>query len=191
MIRRANYKDLAGIMRILQSVGTAIKDPVQGFLMNDYTSNLEYHKQKYAEDLSKLRYSYVYLEEGIIKAFLMAYTRSEWLTEVPDWEACTIWAPHFDKARLANYVLINQTAMLPELTGKGLGSLLYSRLFAELVQDGYSHVFAETVIAPYPNFASLSFRVKQKYQFAGLRYEELNGTNYTTLVYYKDIAKYV
>ena len=189
MIRRANPADLSGLMRILQSVGTTIKDPEQGFLMNDYTLNIEYHKQKYAEDLSKLQYVYVYLEEGIIKAFLMAYTRSEWLTEVPDWNGCTIWAPHFDKALLDNYVLINQTAMLPELTGKGLGSLLYSRLFAELVKDGYSHVFAETVIAPYPNLASLNFRVKHNYQLAGLRYEELDGTNFTTLIYHKNITK--
>lgn len=188
MIRRATPKDVDGIMRILQKVGTGTKDPVQGFLMHDYTSSVECHKLKYTRDLAKLKYTYVYLEEGEIKAFLMAYTKSEWLVNEPQWSEETLWDPRIDKALLNNYVLINQTAMLPELTGKGLGSQLYSQLFTELIQDGYTHVFAETIIAPYPNFASLNFRVKHNYQLAGIRYEELDGTNFTTLVYYKSLV---
>jgi len=187
MIRKAGPQDLAGIMNILKQVGTAAKDPQQGFLMNDYTVNEDYHRQKYGKALAELKYAYVYCQGEEVQAFLMAYTKEEWQAEVPGWAEQTIWAPHFDRAMLDNYVVINQTAMLPSLTGKGLGSKLYQELFPRLVQDGYTHVFAETIIAPVPNFASLNFRVKHNYQLAGLRFEELNNTNFTTLVYYKKL----
>jgi len=188
MIQNARPSDLNGIMAILQKVGTATKDPNQGFLMNDYTTNIEAHRQKYSQALAQLKYSYVYREEQEIKGFLMAYSKQEWLTKEPEWAAETIWAPHFDRGLLDNYVVINQTAILPGLTGKGVGSQFYSVLFPKLIRDGYTHVFAETIIAPYPNFASLNFRVKHNYQLAGVRFEELNNINYTTLVYYKVLA---
>lgn len=185
MIRKASPADLEGIYNVLRAIGNERKDPRQGFLIADYSRNEESYRRKYAIWLQELDYKYVYLEEKEIKAFLLAYRREEWLREVPQWLKDVIWHPCFDQSHLENFVLINQTAMYPELTGKGVGSRLYQALFADMVRDGIKDVFAETVIAPVPNFASLNFRLKQKYNLAGIRYEEMAGTILTTLVYHK------
>jgi L-amino acid N-acyltransferase YncA len=185
MIRKAAQKDLAGIMNILQKLGKAEKDPVQGFLMHDYTRNYEDYRDKYARRLAELKYFFVAEQVEEINGFLQAFSKEEWLREEPAWQEDTIWSPHFSRNLLENFVMINQTAILPGLTGKGLGSLLYEALFKELHEDGYTHVFAETIIAPQPNLASLNFRIKHNYQLAGVRYEKMQGTNFTTLVYYK------
>lgn len=187
MIRRGTINDLDSIYHIVRSVGTGLKNPTQGFLMNDYTKDEEKYKAKYGEDINSSNYTYVYLEDGIIKAFLFAYSKDQWLKEVPTWLEDIHWHPNFNKQALENYILINQTAMYPQLTGKGIGSMLYQNLTEELHKEGIRDIFAETVIAPVPNMASLHFRIKQEYHLAGLRYEENIGTIYSTLIYHKTI----
>lgn len=187
MIRRATVKDLDSILAIVKSVGNRYKDPAQGFLMADYTRDEKRHRQKIARDLKKLTYSYVFEENHKVKAFLMAYKKENWLKEVPGWMDDIVWKPGFNKSLLENFVLINQTAMYPELSGHGIGSMLYEALLKDLKSDGITNIFAETIIAPVPNFASLNFRIKQKYELAGIRYEEYGGVIHTTLVYYKPV----
>ncbi|QNB46664.1 GNAT family N-acetyltransferase [Thermanaerosceptrum fracticalcis] len=187
MIRKASVHDLDSIMAILKALGTNDKNPTQGFLMSDYTVNEDLHRKKYEGDLKTLTYTYVYEEETKVKGFLIAYRKDEWLKEVPSWEEDIFWHPQFNRHALEDFVLINQTGMFPGLTGKGIGSSLYQALFADLAQAGITNIFAETIIAPTPNFASLHFRIKQKYSLAGVRYEKYNDTIFTTLVYHKRI----
>jgi hypothetical protein len=187
VIRKAGVHDLDSIMAILKVLGTSEKNPTQGFMMNDYTVNEDLHRQKYERDLKTLTYTYVYEEDAVVKGFLIAYRKDEWLKEVPSWEEDIFWHPGFNRQNLKDFVLINQTGMFPGLTGKGIGSSLYKALFHDLAQAGIFNIFAETIIAPTPNFASLHFRIKQKYSLAGVRYEEYNGTIFTTLVYHKRI----
>ncbi len=185
MIRKANTFDLEGVLSVLQSVGTNIKDPLQGFLMADYTQNVAMYREQYAKYLKELKYKYVLEEDGKIKAFLLCYTKDEWLQEVPNWDKEIYWHPEFPSDGLDKFVLINQTAMYPELTGKGLGSRLYKALENDLRCDGIKYIMAETIVAPVPNFASLNFRIKQKYNFAGVRYEKYKEVMYSTLIYYR------
>ncbi len=187
MIRKAKASDLDGIFSVLQSVGTEKKEALQGFLMNDYLKNEEKFRAKYSADLQKLSYKYVYLEDNQIKGFLLAYRKEEWLQEVPNWLENIYWHPQFAKYCLENFVLINQTALLPGSTGQGIGSLLYEALLADLRQAGIADIFAETIIAPMPNIASLHFRMKQNYMLAGIRYERQDNSVYTTLVYHKKV----
>lgn len=187
MIRRANIADLDSIMLILKSIGHSAKDPAQGFLMADYTKNEEKHRQKYAHLLNTLTYTYVFENEGKVESFLIAYTLEQWRAEEPNWLSDTYWHPCFDKNRLNSAVLIYQTAMYPHLTGQGIGSQIYVTLLKDLEAGGITNMFAETVVAPVPNFASLNFRIKQKYELVGMRYELFEGTVYTTLIYCKKL----
>lgn len=187
MIRRATIKDLDAIMLILKSIGNAAKDPAQGFLMADYTKDEETHRQKYAHLLDTLTYTYVYENDGNVESFLIAYTMDQWQKEAPNWLEDTYWHPNFDHTRLKSAILIYQTAMYPHLTGKGIGSKIYVTLFKDLEKDGITNMFAETIVAPTPNFASLNFRIKQNYELAGMRYELFEGTVYTTLIYCKSL----
>jgi len=187
MIRRATIEDLDAIMSILKSIGHASKDPAQGFLMADYTKNEETHRQKYAHLLDTLTYTYVYVNNEEVESFLIAYTMDQWIKEVPNWLEDTNWHPNFDKSSLDSAILIYQTAMYPHLTGKGIGSKIYLTLFKDLEKDGITNMFAETVVAPIPNFASLNFRIKQSYELVGMRYELFEGTVYTTLIYCKNL----
>lgn len=188
MIRKAKVGDLDGIFTILKSVGSSVKDAKKGFLMADYHQDETKYRDKYREDLKKLTYTYVYHEGAIIKGFLIAFTKEEWLAEVPGWLEDVFWNPSFDRSALEKFVLINQTAVYPELKGKGIGSLFYRALQADLHQDGLKDIFAETIIAPVPNFASLQFRLKQNYKLAGMRYEPYQDRIYSTLVYHKEVV---
>lgn len=190
MIRKAGISDLRGIYAILKKVGSTRKNPAEGFLMNDYSGEEEKHLSKYAADLEKLEYSYVFEEGDLVKAFLIAYHKEEWLRETPLWNEEVFWHPSFNMSQLDNFILINQTAMYPDLTGRGIGSKLYEALFRDVTNNGIYDVFAETLIAPVPNIASLNFRIKQKYQLAGVRYEKSEGTIYTTLVYHKGLGQF-
>lgn len=185
MIRKATGSDIEGIYDVLKSVGNTDKIASRGFLISNYTKDEKQYREKYARDLQSLRYMYVYCEETRIKGLLFAYTGEEWLQENPKWEAEIFWHPSFDKKRLRKFILVNQTAMYPELTGKGIGSGLYDALLVDITREGIYDIFAETVIAPVPNFASLNFRLKQKYNIAGLRYETVDDRTVTTLVYHK------
>ena len=187
MIRKATIQDLEGIMTILKTLGNPNKDSVQGFLIADYARQESKYRPIYEEKLQKLQYFYVNEHEGQIQAFLIAYTQEEWLLREPNWLKETCWDPRFDQTKLKNFVLVSQTAMLPHLTRKGIGSALYQSFIWDLQKDKIKNIFAETVIAPIPNFASLNFRLKQQYTLVGLRYEKHNKVNYTTLIYHKGI----
>lgn len=189
IIREGDINDLNAIMSILKSVGNRYKNPDRGFLVSDYTLDDEKYKKKYTHDLQYHKYNYVYEEKGKVIAFLLAFTKEEWLNEVPDWLNDIHWHPGFDKTLLKDFALINQTAMYPEFTGQGIGSLLYERLIKDLAADGLENIFAETIIAPVPNFASLYFRIKQQYELIGTRYEDIQGKIFTTLIYHKEIAR--
>ncbi len=188
MIRKATIKDLDSLLSILQSVGNRYKDPSQGFLMEDYSQNQRYYRQRYENEIKSLTYTYVNEDHDRVNAFLMAYTHEEWLNKYPDWVGQIHWHPGFDSRLLDKFILINQTAMYPELTGKGIGSMLYENLIKDLKANEIQNIFAETIIAPIPNLASLNFRLKQKYAIAGTHYEENEGIIYTTLVYYKPVS---
>lgn len=188
MIRKANIRDLSSILEILKSVGHSEKNPLQGFLMHDYTKDEEKHRKKYVQDLATLRFAYVYENASKVAAFLIAYTIKEWLRETPQWPEDIYWKPGFNKDLINNSIIINQTAMYPSLTGQGIGSRLYSALILDLKNAGIANIFAETIIAPFPNLASLNFRIKQKYEQVGVRYENHDNTIYTTLVYFKPVS---
>lgn len=187
IIRKATPADLEDILSILVSVGNNSKNPHQGFLMDDYTQNQEQHRKSYRKELETTKHTYVCEENKKVIAFMKVYTRSEWLQKVPGWEDVVYWKPGFNKDYLANYVLISQTAMFPGLTGKGIGSALFNFLLQELQREDIGHIFAETLIAPVPNLASLNYRLKLRYEYAGMRYEEIRGQVFTTLVYHKEI----
>ena len=187
MLRQATSHDLDDIMSILKSLGSARKNPSLGFLMNNYSQNEPFFWKKYGSYLRSLSYKYVYEEDGNVAGFLLAFTKDEWLNENPSWIKEIYWRPGFDRNRLNNFVLINQTAICPGKTGRGIGSMLYAALFDDLKANGSFHVFAETIVAPVPNLASLNFRLKQKYELAGVRYEDADNTVFTTLVYYKPV----
>lgn len=86
-----------------------------------------------------------------------------------------------------NFILVDKTAILAHLTGKGIGSELYKKLIEDIKAKGIRDIFAETIISPTPNFASLSFRIKQNYTLAGMRYENYLNQIFTTLIYHKSI----
>lgn len=189
VVRKALPGDIDSIISILMSVGNMKKDPNQGFLMDDYTKNQDFHRRVFAEELKTTAFTFVCEENNKVIAFTKAYTREEWLKKVPGWEKEVFWKPDFNKELLANYALINQSAMFPDLTGKGVGSLMFKFLIKELKAKNISNIFAETIVAPIPNLASLNYRIKQKYDFAGMRYEEFNGQVFTTLIYCKDVKE--
>ena len=115
----------------------------------------------------------------------MAYNKEQWLKYNPDWIEDIVWRPDFDMEKTDNFVVIDKTAIMANLTAKGIGSNLYKRLIKDLKDKEIKHIFAETLIDPTPNFASLAFRKKQKYALAGMRYETYLDTLYTDLIYYK------
>ena len=118
---------------------------------------------------------------------MIAYTKDEWLKDNQNWIEDVYWKPDFDKSKLDNFVVVDKTAVLADLTGQGIGSHIYTRLISDLKSEGIENIFAETIISPQPNFASLQFRKKQKYSLAGMRYEDYNDNMYTDLVYHKHV----
>jgi predicted GNAT superfamily acetyltransferase len=187
VLRRVTNNDLESVLSIAASVGKSKKDHRKGFLMDDYSKNYDYFKDKFKKNISKLDYFYVAEYHNKILGFLMAYDKEQWLEEVPNWLFDIHWNPGFEKGRLKKFVLIDKTAVWSNLTGRGVGSALYHILFDNLKREGIVNVFSETIISPKPNFASLEFRLKQNYNLAGTRFEEHNGQIYTTLVYHKKI----
>jgi len=185
-VRKAKKSDVHQIYNIASSVGSATKIPEQGFLIDDYTSNPKLYKNKLLSGINDLKHFYV-AEYERIYGFMIAYSKEEWLRDNPNWIEDVYWSPDFDKSRIDNFVVVDKTAVQAGLTGQGIGSIIYKHLLKNLVDDGIETIFAETIISPIPNFASLQFRKKQKYTLAGMRYENYNNTLYTDLVYYKDV----
>ncbi len=194
-VRRVQEEDVNSIFQIAASVGTGEKDSSQGFLVDDYSSDPEYYKDKFKE-LSK-RLDHFYVAENVtskrrkqIVGFLIGYTKEQWLEDNPTWIEDVHWHPSFDQHRLNNFLVIDKTAIQSYLTGHGIGSELYKRLITDIRVKNIETILAETIISPTPNFASLAFRKKQDYHLAGVRYENYSGDTYTDLVYYKDISNF-
>ncbi|MDD4503772.1 MAG: GNAT family N-acetyltransferase [Clostridiaceae bacterium] len=183
-VRKAEASDMNAIFDVAATVGTSEKIAEQGFLVDDYLSKPAYYKKKIRHWIQNLEYLYV-AEYDKIYGFLIAYTREEWLRDNPNWLHDVYWNPDFDKSWTKNFIVVDKTAVFADLTGMGIGSLIYKRLLEDLRTEGIKHIFAETIISPQPNFASLQFRKKQKYSLAGVRYEKYNNNLYTDLIYHK------
>ena len=105
----------------------------------------------------------------------------------PNWIEEVSWNPNFDFEKTKKFVLLDKIAVLANYTGRGIGSKIYKRFMNDMNTLGYKYLFSETIIDPIPNFASLSFRKKQSYKLAGMRYEKHDGVSYADLIYYKPI----
>jgi len=185
-VRKAKESDAELVYNIASSVGSRKKDSYEGFLMDNYVSNPTKYKKFFKDRIKELTYFYV-AESKEPLGFLMAYTKEEWLKYNPTWIEDIYWSPEFDMKKTNNFIVIDKTAILAGNTGRGVGSTLYKYLIADLKKAGINNIFAETLISPTPNFASLAFRKKQRYTLAGMRYEKYEGTLYTDLIYYKPV----
>jgi GNAT superfamily N-acetyltransferase len=183
-VRKAELNDINGIFDVAASVGTSEKVSEQGFLVDDYLSKPAYYKKKIRNWIQNLEHLYV-AEYDKIYGFMIAYTREEWLKDNPNWLHDVYWNPDFDKNWTRKFIVVDKTAVYADLTGMGIGSLIYKRLLEDLRSEGIKNIFAETIISPHPNFASLQFRKKQNYSLAGVRYEKYNNNLYTDLIYHK------
>lgn len=186
-VRKASSRDLEAVMEIAATVGTDHKDAGQGFLVDDYLNDRGKIRKKMRNAINGLDHFYLAEINGEAVGFLMAYRKDEWLSENPGWVDAVNWHPGFKKTLLRNFAVVDKTAIRSDLTGKGIGSELYVSLIEGLKSDAINTILAETIIDPVPNFASLNFRKKQRYQMAGMRYEFYNSKIYTDLVYYKQI----
>jgi len=186
VVRRASLNDIGGIMDVACSVGNSQKIHSAGFLMDDYVKDYDYFKQKFSNLIGELEHFYVIEGESIL-GFLIAYNKDEWLKYNPKWIEEILWSPDFDKSLTENFILVDKTAIFKGYTGRGLGSRLYETLIEDIKRKGIENIFAETIISPKPNFASLEFRLKQNYKLAGVRYERYKDNIYTDLVYHKKV----
>jgi predicted GNAT family acetyltransferase len=186
-VRKASITDIETVYEIACSVGSRTKDSYEGFLMDNYVSSPKKYKMFFKSRINELEYFYIAESNNNSLGFLMAYTKEKWLKHNPTWIEDIYWSPDFDIRKTDNFVIIDKTAILHGYTGKGIGSILYKTLIKDLKKVGIKHIFAETIISPTPNFASLSFRKKQKYTLAGIRYEKYEGQLYTDLIYYKSV----
>jgi GNAT superfamily N-acetyltransferase len=184
-VRKAELNDVNSIFDVAATVGTSEKESEQGFLVDDYLSKPAYYKKKIRNWIQDLEHLYV-AEYDKIYGFMIAYTRDEWLRDNPNWLRDVYWNPDFDKSWTRKFIVVDKTAVYSDLTGMGIGSLIYKRLLEDLRIKGIKNIFAETIISPQPNFASLQFRKKQNYSLAGVRYEKYNNTLYTDLIYHKE-----
>ncbi len=188
-VRKAEIKDLEGIYKVALSVGKSKKTSYEGFLMDNYEKNPEYYKKKFERNILNLEFFYVAHSKGEILGFIMAYTSKEWFKENPNWTENIMWKPDFHIYQYENFVLTDKIAVRSDITGCGIGSKLYKKYISDLKLSAINHVFSETIIDPVPNFASLSFRKKQNFKLAGIRYEKYKGKMYTDLIYYKPVFR--
>ncbi len=186
-VRRAEEKDVEAIYEIACSVSIGERDSYKGFLMDDYPDDPEYYIEYFRDKVINIEYFFVAELGEKIVGFSLSYRKDKWLSYNPDWLDVMKWHPEFDKSFLDNFVYIDKTAILAGHTGEGVGSLIYKEIIKKMKSEGIEYIFSETIVAPIPNFASLSFRKKQKYHLAGMRYEPYKGTVYTDLVYWKKI----
>jgi len=186
-VRKACPKDLHSIYQVACSVGNNKKEATQGFLIDDYSSNPKYHQKILLEKIFELDHFYVAESYNKTVGFLIAYTKEQWLKYNEEWIEEVYWKSDFNIKNTEDFILIDKTAILSHLTGTGIGSELYKKLISDIKVKGIHDIFAETIISPTPNFASLSFRIKQNYILAGMRYEDYLDKIFTTLVYHKSI----
>jgi len=188
-VRRAQPKDLEGIFNVAVSVGKAKKTSYHGFLMDNYEKKPDYFRKKFEKNIQSLQYFYVAQSKGEILGFIMAYTAQEWFKDNPEWTDNIMWKPDFRVFQYENFVLTDKIAVRSDLRGCGIGSKMYKKYISDLKESAINHVFSETIIDPVPNFASLSFRKKQSFKLAGIRYEKYKGKMYTDLIYYKPVFR--
>jgi predicted GNAT superfamily acetyltransferase len=187
MVRRASVDDADEIYHIACSVGNAVKDPYQGFLVDDYTSDPFYYKSIFRRSIMELDHFYVAQKNNRLLGFLMVYTKEQWLRSNGNWLDEIVWHPEFDRSRTGEFVMVSKTATRANLTSRGIGSRLYNRMVEDIKASGIHDIFAETVVHPVPNFASLAFRKKQDYSLAGIRYENYRGEILTDHIYHKSV----
>lgn len=186
-VRKATPEDVNEIYRIATTVGHKNKDSDKGFLMDDYMSSPSRYKEMFLTRIFELEHFYVAHTAHKPVAFLMAYSKANWLRYTPEWIDEIYWHPSFNTKYTRKFVLVDKTAVCSGLTGMGIGSKLYESLISDITAKGIKNIFAETIISPVPNFASLNFRKKQRYQLAGVRYEEYKGNILTDLIYHKRV----
>lgn len=186
-VRKAGVQDLEGVFKVATSVGKGKKESYDGFLMDNYMSNPGHYKNMFEDKIKKLKFFYVAEMRNEVVGFLMGYTREEWLVDNPDWIENINWKPGFDVKKTDRFIMTDKIAVSSELTGCGIGSRIYNQYMKDLKAAEINHIFSETIIDPMPNFASLSFRRKQNFKLAGMRYEKYEGTVYTDLIYYKPV----
>lgn len=185
LVRRASLDDADEIYNIACSVGNTVKDPYQGFLVDDYTSDPDYYKSMFRQSILELDHFYVAQKNNRLLGFLMAYTKEQWLRSNRNWLEEIVWHPEFDRSRTEKFVMVSKTATRANFTSRGIGSSLYNSMIKDIKASGISDIFAETVVHPVPNFASLAFRKKQNYTLAGIRYENYRGEILTDHIYHK------
>lgn len=188
-IRKATLEDTEAVFTVASSVGASKKEAYNGFLMDNYASSPRKFKKFFADKIKELEYFYIAESNGQPLGFLMGYTKEEWLKYNPEWIDDISWSPAFDMQKTENFVLTDKIATHAEFTGNGIGSKIYKQYMKDLAEDGIYNIFSETLVSPTPNFASLSFRKKQKFTLAGTRFEKYKGKIYTDLIYYKPVVR--
>lgn len=187
-VEKATPADVGGIMAVAIAAGKAHKDSEAGFLMDDYAADEAEHTEEFRLAAGRSRFFYVIKDrQGRVLGFLLAHGRERWLRKEPRWIDDIHWRPDFDQRALDNFVLLEKIAVDAELRGTGLGSVMFRRFRADANAAGIHDMFSETIIGPRPNFAALSFALKQKYALAGIRYEEYDGRIITDAVYHKKL----
>ncbi len=187
-VRKAVPEDFGEIYNVSCTVGTDKKDPEQGFLIDNYISNPIYYLNVIKNKIKDLEHFYV-AEYGNIYGYLIAYTKEEWILNNPNWIDSVQWKPGFDRLLLDDFIVIDKTAISGEYTGYGIGSMIYERLLQDLRLKNINNIFAETMVSPQPNFASLNFRIKQSYEQVGVNYYSYQEGTFTDLVYYKTVGE--
>lgn len=193
VVRKAEEKDIDGIFYVASSVGTKEKDPLQGYLMDDYESDPESYKDKLKKAIRVSRHFYVaeYLDEEhrTIVGFTFGYDKETWLRENPSWIDDNYFRPDFDLSHLDNFIVLDKIAVLSRLKRQGIGGLLSRRLTSDIKKEGIYDIFEEVIIAPVPNLPSVLFKKKRRFFLSSVRYERHEGKTLTTLVYHRELKK--
>lgn len=185
IVEKATEDDLNGILKVASSVGNGKSNSKQGFLMDNYSKNTKKYREKFTRYINESDMFYVIKKRDEVLGFLLAYNKKQWLDIESNWIFDTNWKDDFDKKSLKDFVILEKIAVRSNLTGKGVGSELFKRFRKDALKSGTRDMFSETILAPRPNFASMEFAMKQRYNLAGVRYEEHNKTILTTIVYHR------
>ncbi|MCD5414104.1 MAG: GNAT family N-acetyltransferase [Clostridiales bacterium] len=188
-VSKAQPVDVREIYHVACSVGQSKKVATKGFLMDDYKSDPKFYQAKLLQDILELKYFYVarFKPNNKIIGFFIINTKEEWLKNNEGWMEEVYWSPKFDVSKTDDFIFVDKTAVYAPFTARGIGSVLFSVVIADAKKEGVSYLLSETIIGPEPNFASLSFGIKQNYKVVGMRYETYKVKDFATLVYHKEI----
>lgn len=190
-IRNADQKDVEGIFHVAASVGKKNKDPMQGYLMNDYESDPQGFKEKFKKliDLSDFFYVAEYIDKDYkaIVGFTFGLRKNNWLKENPNWIKDCYFKPDFNKDLLDDFMVLEKIAVLDRFKRQGVGSMLSKRLIKDIKSQGIYDIFEEVIIAPVPNLPSVLFKKKRNFKLVSMRYEEVGKQVLTTLVYHRKL----